>query len=68
MAAIACAVMLLGAVLVVGRDDDSELPDPPADRQDRRVIPRAVLALFAVLAARLPVRYASKPNRQTCSS
>ena len=45
MAAIACVVMLLGAVIVAGRDDDA-----PADaRPDaRRRAPRAVLAVLAL--------------------
>ena len=51
MAAIACVVLLLGAVLVAGRDDEPEVAAPPTgDERGARVIPRAVLALLAVLA------------------
>jgi O-antigen ligase len=49
MAAIACVVLLLGAVIVCGRADDESVEDAPAQR-GRRIVPRAVLALLAVAA------------------
>jgi hypothetical protein len=49
MAAIACVVMLLGAAVVAGRGD-GEIDDEPAAQPRRRILPRAVLALLAVVA------------------
>ena len=46
MAAIACIVMLLGAVIVCGRDDDAPADAGPDTRRGR--VPRVVLALLAI--------------------
>jgi hypothetical protein len=49
MGAITCAVMVLGAVIVAGRDDPAvEESTPPAP--SRRLLPRASLALLAAVA------------------
>ncbi|MEA2493576.1 MAG: hypothetical protein QOJ29_1487 [Thermoleophilaceae bacterium] len=50
MAAIACAVMAMGAVILAGRDDAEVLEGERAEPQPRRSVPRASLALLAVLA------------------
>jgi len=48
MAAIACAVMLLGAVILAGREEGELVEGVEAPR--RRRLPRAVLAVLAVVA------------------
>lgn len=49
MGAIACAVMLLGAVIVAGREPDEVVGERDEPRR-RPLFPRAVLALLAVAA------------------
>jgi len=48
MAAIACAVMLLAAVILVGRDEASVVADPVITTRPR--LPRIAVALLAVVA------------------
>ena len=51
MGAIACAVMILGAVVVAGRDDVTEAPVAERERPRRSLVARAVVALLALCAA-----------------
>ena len=67
MAAIAAAALVLGAVIVAGRDDLSDQPDPDPDPTRRRAAPRAVLSLLAVaslVAIVLPMAAALATARQ----
>ena len=48
MGAIAVAAMVLGAVIVAGRDDESPLDAPDRAEPRRRVAPRAILAVLAL--------------------
>jgi hypothetical protein len=67
MAAIAWVVMLLGAVVVAGRGD-GEIDDEPAAQPRPRILPRAVLALLAVVATgsvAVPMADALRPARAT---
>jgi len=50
MGAIACAVMVLGAVILAGRDESSAEEPAPQPSPSRRLLPRAALAVLAAVA------------------
>jgi hypothetical protein len=50
IAAIACVAMLLGAVILAGREPERQIEAPVAAPPSRSIVPRVVLAVLAVVA------------------